>query len=114
MIEIITCIIFCIVSIVLSLSTIIGLPGGWIFFAIALMLEYFDFQMGLPETSFGGWALGLSFVFLVGSELIEFFAGALGAKKGGGSKRGMWWSLGGSIVGAIVGTFLIPVPLFGS
>jgi hypothetical protein len=50
-------------------------------------------------------------------ELIEFAAGAAGAAKSGGSRRGMILSMlgamGGSIAGAMLGVF-IPIPVIGS
>jgi uncharacterized protein YqgC (DUF456 family) len=50
---------------------------------------------------------------LVG-EIIEFFAGAGSAKKAGASWGGALAAIGGTIAGAIVGTFLIPVPIVGT
>lgn len=105
---------FTISSFFLSLSTLIGVPGGWLILALAIGLEYFDQTWGLPAESFGWTVIGIGFALLVLGEIIEFFVGALAAKYGGASKKGAWFSLLGSIVGAFLGTFLVPIPLFGS
>ena len=108
---------FSIIGIALTLSTIIGIPGGWILLFLAVGIEYFDVQLlqyGFQEVSFGWLFIGIGALIQIVSELVEFFAGMLGAKKGGASKKGMWFSLIGSIVGALLGTFVIPIPLFGS
>ena len=65
-----------------------------------------------PQQKVGlfSFAFGLQ----ITSEAIEFLAGAMGAKYGGASKKGMFGALVGGIIGTIVGTILIPIPLFGS
>ena len=63
-----------------------------------------------------GWTvvaviLGLALL----GELLEFPASAMGAVKGGGSKRGAALALGGSVVGGMVGLAVgVPIPLVGS
>jgi uncharacterized protein YqgC (DUF456 family) len=47
-------------------------------------------------------------------ELIEFAAGAAGAKRGGAGRRGMIGALIGGIVGALLLTPFIPVPVVGT
>ena len=56
----------------------------------------------------------ISIVIAIIGEVLEFIAGALGAKKGGASKQGMRGALIGGFAGTILGTFLIPVPIVGS
>jgi hypothetical protein len=47
-------------------------------------------------------------------EMIELAAGALGAAQAGGSKRGAFLALLGSMTGGIVGIFVgLPIPLVG-
>ncbi len=48
------------------------------------------------------------------AELIEFFAGAGGAKKAGAGWLGAGAAILGALVGAVAGTFIIPVPIFGT
>ena len=47
-------------------------------------------------------------------ELLEAGAGAAGTKMGGGSSRGMLGAIVGGLVGAIVCTPLIPIPVLGT
>jgi hypothetical protein len=47
-------------------------------------------------------------------EALELLSGALGARKGGAGRRGSVGALLGGFLGAIAGTFFIPVPLVGS
>lgn len=91
---------------------VIGLPGNWLVVAVAATYSYF-----MPDER----RLDVSLLTIVGlfvlaaiGEGIEFLAGALGASKAGGSKRGTALALVGSIVGGIVGIFIsLPVPIIG-
>ena len=45
----------------------------------------------------------------------RILTGAISTKKAGGSKRGMWFSIIGSVVGTLAGIFIgIPIPIIGS
>ena len=89
---------------------VVQLPGGWILLGLAAVIEYCD-RWYLPadgdQQTFGWWVLGGGLVMLIIGEIIEFIAAALGAAKGGSSKRGMW----GALIGGIVGAFAF-MPLF--
>ena len=81
-----------------------GAPGNWGMVIIALLYSWL-----MPSDS--PYAFGLFIVFFVGilaliGEVLEFFTGAIGTKKAGGSSKGMWCSILGSIVGSIVGIFV--------
>jgi len=90
--------------------TLVGLPGLWLTLLMALVWE-----VSTPETSlFSAWSLGTAAVLVLASEVVEFGAGAVGAKVGGGGKRAAWGAVIGAILGAIVGTFVIPIPVVGS
>ena len=53
--------------------------------------------------------------FALLGEVLEFFTGAISTKKAGGTKRGMWFSIIGSVVGSLAGIFIgIPIPIVGS
>lgn len=104
----------CIVLVALSL------PGTWIMLALAVLIELTD---GLYRTSPGaaqspvtfGWGvLGVCMGLAVIGEILEFFAGALGAKHGGGTRRGMIGAIVGGVVGGLLFTFLLPIPLIGT
>jgi hypothetical protein len=60
------------------------------------------------------WVFVISIVIAIIGEVLEFMAGALGAKKGGASKQGMLGALIGGFAGTIIGTFVIPIPIVGS
>ncbi|MEM7229481.1 MAG: DUF456 domain-containing protein [Planctomycetota bacterium] len=107
--------IFALVGVVCVISVVVSLPGAWVMIGLALVIELMDF-IYLPVDAgqtFGWWTLGIAVALAAFGELLEFSAGALGAKTAGSSSRGMWGALGGGIIGAILGTF-IPVPLLGT
>jgi len=92
------------------LAVVMQLPGGWIFLGFALVVELCD-GLYLPEghrTTFPSavWITGIGLAAL--GEVLEFVSGALGVKKGGGSRRG----LVGAILGAVLGIFLTPLFVF--
>jgi len=96
-------------------AVIFGLPGSWILLGLAVVVELLD-RYWLPEgdrQTFNWWLLGTCLLLAALGELLEFAAGALGAKTAGSSKYGVWGALIGGIVGAIAGIF-IPVPIVGS
>jgi uncharacterized protein YqgC (DUF456 family) len=45
------------------------------------------------------------------AEVIDFFAAGAGAKRAGGTRRGLWGAIIGGIAGAILGSFVLPVVL---
>ena len=94
-------------------GTLFTLPGNWAVLAIAAAWAYL-----MPKQTYGmGYAWGTVGVLaglVVLGEVIEFAAGAAGAKKEGGSKRGMALSIVGAAAGSIGGaTVAIPVPVIG-
>ena len=105
----------CILGALCGVSIIFSLPGAWIMLGLAAIVEFLD-RFYLPEGSqtFPWWLLGVCVGLVALSELIEFAAGAAGAKQGGASRRGMVGALIGGIVGAILLTGLVPIPVVGS
>ncbi len=83
--------------------TIFTLPGVWLAIAFAIgvkaLWQQDMFSYGVLGTAIGLAALG---------EIIEFFASMAGAAKAGASRSGKWGALGGTIVGAIAGSFFLP------
>jgi len=108
---------FAIIGLACVLIVAVGLPGAWMLIALAVVIELLDWiwrPIDSPQT-FPWWVLILAVFFALLGELIEFIASALGAKTGGGSRRGMIGSLIGAFIGGIVGTFVfIFIPLLGS
>jgi len=95
----------------------LGLPGVWIMLGLAGLIEWLDF-LYLPEDdrqTFSWWVLGVGLGLATAGEILEFLAGVIGTKSGGGTKRGMWGALIGGILGAFVLTpFLWFIPVVGS
>ncbi|MFP4144389.1 MAG: DUF456 family protein [Phycisphaeraceae bacterium] len=99
------------------------MPGTWLMLLCTAIVAGWraDWWMG-----YDGWGAMLAagpitlwtLLFLLGlavlGEIIEFIAGAAGAAKAGGSKRGAAGAIIGGIVGAILGTAAIPIPVVGT
>ncbi|MAB27716.1 MAG: hypothetical protein CMJ53_00270 [Planctomycetaceae bacterium] len=95
---------------------LIGLPGTWLLIGLAVGLEFIQ-RLWAPTGSewlIPWWVFIIAVVVAIVGEVLEFLAGALGAKKGGASKRGMVGSLIGGLIGTVAGTILIPIPIVGS
>ncbi len=89
---------------------LVGLPGTWLMVACTILVAWWHWDAGM----FHLWTL-VAIVFLAAlGELLEFVAGAAGAKRFGGTKWGAAGALVGSMVGGIIGTFAIPIPVIGS
>lgn len=94
-------------------ATLFTLPGNWAILALAAAWAHF-----MPKGEYGlGFAWGtvavLGGLVLLG-ELVEFAAGAAGAKKEGGSRRGMALSILGAMIGSMAGAAAgVPVPVVG-
>jgi len=83
---------------------LVGLFGNWIILgAVAAAWAATRFA------HFSGWCLALLLVLAAAGEVIEFVTAGMGAVKFGGSKRSAWAVLAGCIVGAAVGTPLLPI-----
>jgi uncharacterized protein YqgC (DUF456 family) len=87
---------------------LLGLPGNWLMVAGTFLVAW------LRPGMFSVWTLAAVFVVAAAGEALELLSGALGARKGGAGRRGATGALLGGFIGAVVGTFLIPVPLLGS
>jgi uncharacterized protein YqgC (DUF456 family) len=108
-------VLFVVLNFCALLTNFITLPGNWF---IALLTVLFALLVrGSEGMGLNWWCVGAVIGLAVLGEVIEFAAGAAGAAKSGGSRRGMVLAvvgaMGGSIAGAILGT-MIPVPLIGN
>jgi uncharacterized protein len=93
-------------------ANVFGLPGNWLILFFAAIYAHFGPDQGRMDIDWGSIA-GLGALAVMG-EVIEFLAGAVGAKRAGGSKRGALLALLGSMLGGIVGIFVgIPIPIVG-
>ena len=81
------------------------LPGNWLMLITTYLFAWWQWDMGIF-----GWPLliAITILALIG-EIIEFFAGAGGAKKAGSGWLGALTAVGGAIFGAVVGTGIMPV-----
>jgi uncharacterized protein YqgC (DUF456 family) len=94
------------------ISTLFGLPGNWLILAAAAIYAWLGPDM--PTLSLTWQPVAIVAALAVAGEGVELLAGALGAAKKGGSKRGAALALLGSLIGAVVGVFVgIPVPVVG-
>lgn len=91
------------------------LPGTWTLAAATALFAwaYWDFH-GPEHPIIGFWTLGALLVLGVLGEIVEGAAGAVGAKGAGGTKRGMVLAIGLGIIGAILGTVFLPIPIVGT
>ena len=108
-------ILFVLISIPLALVTAVGLPGTWLIIGLAALIDLVELSWrDGGEPIFGIWAFVIAIVIASIAEVVEFVAGAAGAKAGGATRRGTFGALVGGFAGGIVGTFLIPIPLIGT
>ena len=95
------------------LITLVGLPGAWLMVSGAIVITLLN-PLWDEEPIWGWMTIGIVLGLAVCGEIIETLAAGLGAKAGGGTKRGMVGAILGSIVGALACTFFIPIPLIGT
>ncbi len=96
------------------LLNVFGLPGNWVMLVVAIVYWYF---VPADWLTYGWVVLVILGVLAILGEVVEFLAGAMGATKAGGSKRGAALAVIGSMIGGIVGIFvgsLVPIPIIGS
>ncbi len=112
-ISIVVLVFFVLYASVCVLITLVGLPGTWFMVGGALVITLCNPLWS--EAPIWGWAtIGIVLGLAVCGEIIETLAAGLGAKAGGGTKRGMVGAILGSMIGAFAFTFFIPIPLLGT
>ncbi len=112
-ISILILVIFALYAAACVLITLVGLPGTWLMVAGALVITLCNPLWS--DTLIWGWVtIGVVLGLAVCGEILETLAAGLGAKAGGGTKRGMVGAILGSMIGAFVATFVIPIPLAGT
>jgi uncharacterized protein YqgC (DUF456 family) len=87
-----------------------GLPGNWLMVLTTAVFAWWRWD----ERVFSGGTLIAIAVLAVLGELIEFFAGTIGARRAGASWRASLAGILGALIGAIVGTGMLPVPVVGT
>lgn len=94
-------------------GSLLGLPGNWVIVLLGVGCWWFP-EPG-SKVVVGGLALLAMFAFALLGEALEFFAGALGVQRIGGSTRSATLALVGSLIGAICGFALgSGVPVIGN
>ena len=83
-----------------------GLPGLWLMLAAVGLYAWLG-----PQGAIGPWTVGGIAAVAVIAEIGEFVVTARHTRRAGGSSRGAWWALGGSVIGALAG---VPIPVAGS
>lgn len=92
---------------------LLGLPGNWINVAATAMYAWW--RPGDERLAVGWWVVGALVGLAVVGELLELLAGAMGAARLGGSRRGAVFAVMGSIAGGLFGAFVgLPIPVIGS
>ncbi|MBN2019830.1 MAG: DUF456 family protein [Sedimentisphaerales bacterium] len=82
-----------------------ALPGNWLMVITTALFAWWQWENGI----FSVYTLiGITVLALAG-EIVEFFAGAGGAKKAGAGWPGAIAAVFGAVFGAIFGTFVIPL-----
>jgi len=111
-------VVFAVLGALIAATVLLGLPGTWLLLTLAVIVELADGYLlgGAPSTfgAYGWWIIGGGFGMAILGELLDLAAGALGAKKGGASRRGVVGAFVGGLGGALVGTFFLPIPLIGT
>jgi len=103
---------FAITALVDWALNVFGIPGNWITVGVAVL--YAAFLTTDSRVALGWPVVGALVALAIVGEIVEFVAGAAGAKKAGGSKRGAVLALVGALAGGILGVFIgIPIPVVG-
>jgi uncharacterized protein YqgC (DUF456 family) len=92
------------------LMVFFGLPGNWLIVISTCLFAWWQWDDGI----FSIYTLLAITILAVLGELVEFLAGAGGAKKAGAGWRGSIGAIVGAVTGAIVGTFTLPIPVLGT
>jgi len=93
--------------------TLVGLPGNWLM--VGTTAVYAWLVPAQSRAAIGWKVVAAMLVLAVLGEVVELLAGALGAARAGGSRRGAALALVGSLAGALVGAVVgLPIPLVGS
>jgi len=94
-------------------ASLLGLPGNWLIVILGICCWWWPDPAS--TLAVGEWALIAMLLFAILGEVLEFFAGALGVKKVGGSTRSTVLAVVGSVVGGLAGFFVgSGVPVIGN
>jgi uncharacterized protein YqgC (DUF456 family) len=87
----------------------VSLSGTWVVLLAAVL------AILIPDKDYPGfWPIFWFALLCIGVEVIEAIAGAWGVRKRGGSKMAGFVAFAGGLIGLVLGTVLIPIPVIGS
>jgi len=102
-------ILVCLVS---WMANLVALPGNWICVLLVALYAWLGPESGRAAIGYG--VVLVCFALALVGEVIEFAAGALGAKRAGASRKATLYSIIGSVCGAIAGALIgVPIPVVG-
>ena len=87
-----------------------ALPGNWLMVATTAIFAW----LGPGEGIFSIYTFVVITLLALLGEVMEFFAGAGGAKKAGAGTKGAIGAICGAIIGAVLGTIFIPILVLGT
>ena len=87
-----------------------GLPGNWLIVVGTGLFAWWQWDAGVFSI---GTLVAIAVLALL-AELVEFFAGMVGARRSGASWRSSIAAVFGAVLGAMAGTVMISIPLLGT
>ena len=110
--DVVLAVLLVLVCIVFWGLNLIALPGNWLAVLLLALYAWLGPQQG--RTAITITPVIAAAICAVVAEILEFAAGALGAKRAGGSRRGTIMAVIGSMLGALLGAVIgLPIPLVG-
>ena len=107
-------VLFVLLNVCALAANLFTMPGNWIIVGLTVLFALF---VHLPSgAGISLWSAGVVVALALLGELIEVVAGAAGAAKSGGSRRGMILSMVGAMLASMAGAslgFFIPIPVVG-
>ena len=107
-------VLFVLLNVCALASDLFVLPGNW--FIVGLTLLFVLFIHSESGNGIGWPTFAIVLVLALLGEVVELVAGAAGAAKSGGSRRGMLLAMVGAMAGSMAGGLggvFIPIPLLG-
>ncbi|UYV13567.1 MAG: DUF456 domain-containing protein [Phycisphaera sp.] len=91
---------------------LVSLPGLWLLTLATLLVNVSGALLGywvLGDPIVSWWIFGIILGSTLISDVVDWSAGVVGAKRMGGTRRAMIAAFLGGIVGAIAGTMVLPI-----
>lgn len=105
------------VALIAPAIVLVMLPGLWLLTLAVLLANVIGYWMGLwpgKDPLVSWWVFGFILLCTLISDIVDWTAGVVGAKRMGGTKGAMIAAFVGGIIGVIAGTILLPIPLVGT